>query len=1004
MSSLEELYSLLLQQSTETAQQATAAILDVYKDPSNIDSVIQCLATGSSKFVKIQAAIGVKRMILSNINEYLASGKIEELKTIILQVLENEADPSIRHNIIQICDALFVENKNSSWPELLEYAGSLLGEGSGVEQQEVALKIYAIIIPNLSAAEINNFLSHLCEIITVGLNSSSEDLIVASAELTSLLTIIFEAPVPDEVMTCFQTMCQIFSGMLKAESDYAYKVAGQLANATDPKSCIEPNFMLDILMEIANDEEIPDSFVFHVFSPLSALIENHFSDISERIEDIVTVMITSASKAYTDDCASQQMDVFVICETMDKLIRESDPDTLFDSIVANLPEETPGQIYADIYFIQLFIKEAEETAASHIPYITEFLLKHISDEQEHGILELIFECLHSYIKVVNAGLADYGDDILNAAVSSIQSDHEPLIIAAFNMMSEYFITIPRDYSDIGDILQIIVHVANENEPDIQERALYCLYTLIFAAGEAVSPYASDILPMFKSALEISPETQPRMRSTGLLGIAMLHKTVPEMMLPVLPETLAILSESLQSEDLSLINSAMTSSMIIAEGSPEPAAELLQMSLAIAIQLIDKEIPQGNFDEEEEEFTIGEESEEVRELIEAKLNAIDLIRTCTKTKPDLIAPIAPELPDKLISLVLSLDSDVISSTACKCLGIVTLAFQLDANEVLAQLNEGFDRPIETVTAIFSLAKLFIKKGVDLGQTQINVVVENAQLAFKHNLECQSDEEPDFELLDQAYKFMALLAVNMPDFFPKDNFIGESRKAMKKHEEEELVFRTLVLGDFYAAHHDALEPLERTVILQAVFNATTMCNGYLPPYPLVAAAMILDSDPEAAGDYAQMAFEACGQIYEMEDQKQTYLHETYAACAAFCLVLVKQTGGSFDVSPLIAGIVNSFPIKDRKIARIAYPTLSICYQNFTALFEGVISELCIALGKFFALTDIEFKEIKLDNESIVAAANVLRHILQNAEGAQQVIDEQLGNEAAIARYKQRLQHFQ
>ena len=149
-------------------------------------------------------------MILSYINEYLESGKTEELKSTILQILVNESDQSIRHNIINICGALFEDNK-MSWPELLEFAGSLLSEGSTIEQQEVALKIYAIIIPNLSASDINNFLSHLCEIITMGLNSESEELIIASADLTSLLTITFEAPIPDEVMSCFQIMCNVFT-------------------------------------------------------------------------------------------------------------------------------------------------------------------------------------------------------------------------------------------------------------------------------------------------------------------------------------------------------------------------------------------------------------------------------------------------------------------------------------------------------------------------------------------------------------------------------------------------------------------------------------------------------------------------------------------------------------------------------------------------------------------------------------------------------------------------
>ena len=95
-----------------------------------------------------------------------------------------------------------------------------------------------------------------------------------------------------------------------------------------------------------------DDEIYWMCRRLSALIENRFSDISERVEDIVTAMIASASRAYLDDCASEQIDIFVICETMDKLISESDPDSLFDSIIENLPEETPGQIFADIYFIK----------------------------------------------------------------------------------------------------------------------------------------------------------------------------------------------------------------------------------------------------------------------------------------------------------------------------------------------------------------------------------------------------------------------------------------------------------------------------------------------------------------------------------------------------------------------------------------------------------------------------------------------------------------------------
>ena len=1004
MSSIQELYSLLLVPSNESVAQATAELTEIYKDPSNISALIECLQSETTNFIKTQAAIGIRQMILQHADAYIEAGNVEELKSQILTVLVGEADKRIRFQIVNICDAFF-NGKEMAWPELLEFANSLFGAESTVEQQELALRIYGIIISNSQGGEVVDLLETVTSLILSCLSTEDTDLISGAADLTSVLCVTFEAPVPNEIMLCYNKLVEVFHAMLAADSDFAYKVANALEGIANQRSCIESNLIFQNMMEILEDESIPDGKVFHIFTPISTLIEERYSDIEDKVETIVAAMMNGAGRAFTEGCASEQEDIYIICQTIDKMICESDPDQVFSAIEPELTEETPGQTFADIYFLQLFIEQAADTAAKHIPLIAEFLLGHVDGDQEHSILELVFECLHIFIKVVNAGLSDYTQRLLEAGLSAAQADHEPLAISALNMLSEMFTTLPVDLTAPGEVLNTIISIAVNTEGDVQERALYCAHAVVFAAGESVAEFAEQLLGIFKQAVEVPVDDHPRMKATGLLGIAMLHKAVPQLMSSVLGETIALLAELLQCEDLSVVNSALTASLILAESSGEQIAEVIPVALQCSINLIDREWPSNGEGEEEdagEEFF--EESEEVRELTEAKLNALDFIRVCAEKNPESLAPIAEALPDKLISLVSSVQSEIVSSQAVKCLGIVTLKIGLDANEILAQLIDSFNHPsIDVVMELFSLAKTFIKRGVDIGQTQIAGVIENAQAAIARNLECQVDEEQDFELLEKVYRFLRCLAINVPDLFPRDEIIKAFRYAAKKEKYETLAFMSLIFGDFYAAHAENLENVEKAVICQCVFEGIKGCDGYLPPYPFLAASLILEADPERATQYVQIGIDAVNEIYHAEGEGQPYLQETYAAATTFILVLIKKSGGSIDVSELMEPLCASFPIKEKWAARIAYPALGVDFTNCTAIFEPGLSQLCIGLAKFFALTNNEFNEIKLDRETLVAVAGVLRTILSQAEGAQQLADEQIENEAAIARYKQRIASY-
>lgn len=1000
---ISELYQLSLQ--TTGVQQATATLLEIYKDPANFSAILETLMNDQNQITRRQAAIGLRTMLSMHWEDLVASGQADALKSQILTALVNEPIQKNRHAIIDAFDPILRDSK-LEWPELRNFADSLLSSDD-IDQQEVALTIYGVLAQNMDISELSTHLSTLTDLILNALRSGNEDLTIAAAHLTQKLTLVFEAPAPSEVQVCIASILQLFKFYLINESPITYKLANEIGECASQNSCIEANSFLTNLLELANDEEIPEGQIYIIFTPISATIYNKFDDIGEDlIPIIIQSLLTNVARCFIEtESAEAQSDAYYICDTLSDLIKKSsDSTSLFENVISEVNESSYGNIFAGAYLIQIFIEMAPEVCGHHINFIMEFLTKQIDTENGcPAVMAVVFQALQVFIRVFNAGLSDYSSILLNGSLLAAQLDDETVEYSALNMLQELLTTIDVNVPNIPEFLDTLVSIAGARTGGVRERALFAVHAFIFAAGETIRDLAPNLYQVFLDAMQEAVTSEDyKLIGTSLRGLATLHKACPEEMSSFAQQTLQTLTESLQSNEIYVITAAQTAAVILSDIPMEGSLQFLTQAVESAFNLLQTPLPSNdNEDEAEIDNEFEMMSEEMREMIELKACCLDLIIAILKNHPEIIQPAAEQLIEHLIGLANNIIDEDLSSLSIECISIMTNKFNLDKNEILAQISDIFSSPYSsTVSKIFEMAASFIKSNSDFSNAQLEMLLEEANSAI--DLELPSTEEArdeTVEAIDSAVKFLCKIAKYKPELFQKDKFIVNARKLMKKKGGNEIILISYatILGKFFLIHAENLQSIERKTILQILTNSCSLCDGFINPRPLKMFAKVLDKYKENIFQPA-LAFIEDFIDFPTDCVGRPYHKETIAYIATISLLLANYS--DFDISDYISAVVYALPVTIPHISNIYYAGLEQFYKQASKMLdEDTATRIFSGLFKLFTLSASEFNEVKLTIEAAKSAAFVASSLL-NAMGGE--INENT-NQAMIERFQKRLSRY-
>lgn len=994
MSSISELYQRSLQPSFVV--EATAALLEIYKDPSNLGNILEIITSDPKPITRRQAAIGLRTMLNMHWDGLVAAGHADQIKTQILAALENEPIQEIRHAIINTFDSILML-KSVKWPELKDYANSLLSN-ENVDAQEVALTIYGIIAPNMDIYELNEALSGIRDIIITGMKSGNELLMLAAAHLTETLATIFEAPAPIEVQECFKSLLELFRHSLLAESDMAYKLGNELSGCTLSNSCISPQEFLNSLLELSFDEEIPKTQSFIIFTPISDLISNRYEEIQESTPDIIhSMMINVAASFIEEDNAEGQSDAYYICGTLADLIeRSDDSSSLFDAVCNDISTETNGGIFAGSYLLQIFIERAPGVCANNIELIMNFFDNQLSSGTDSpAVIAIIFQAIQMFIRVANAGLEAYSQRMLEYGISAAQQcEDEVAASSALNMLQELLTTIDVDLKNYGEFLQALVDIACNREGDVRERALFAIYAFLFAAGDIVKDDAQNIYQIYVEAHSVAFQSgDSKLVATSLLGMAQLHKSCQAEMSPLIENTIKAVSEAFSCEEVSVITAALTAASILCEVSG--SNEFITLAINNAVQTLQQPLPER--EEETEDLGI---SEEERELFELKASCLDLIIAVLKKNHELLQPIAQMLLDCVFELIANPMDEDVSALAVECISHLTEKFNIDRNEIIAQTGDALYSPYQlTVQKIFTMTAKFVKSGAELSQTQLQMFIEAADAVLENDLPCLDPDEEENDVTDSAVKFLSTIAKVHPEMFNKDKYIAIARKLGKKKADVRMYY-AYILGKFLSLYPENMMDVERKTVMRFVHEAVENCDGYVQPLGLkVLYKLLFRQFDQVAGEAKALIENMSG--FSTECESGPYFRESVCYIATIALMLAQK--GATDIGMFIDAIVKALPVTIPGLSNVFYTILQPAFLGETDKFSESITLILVGIAKLFSLRASEFNEIKLTVEASKSAATVANFILQNAEGSSDVVVQALGLQKLVDVFQRRITHY-
>ena len=451
----EELYSLLQTPDTEVIHNTTKILTQAYNEPCMIFSILDVLSNSRNPFVRHECAIGLKQMLNLHWLKYIEAGSGDQIKNNILSAFVKEEIIAIKHSIIFAMEPI-CRCREVPWPDLDNLAIALIG--SNVPQElEIGLSLFEIIIQYLDESFVISNMELICQRIETAMNQTqSIDLLITAIDFLVSLIPMLDPPIPTKLDELYGKLYDIFQIALIQEWNVVYKIAEAICKTICIPPRIDPKMQIKYLIDLANNENIQSNLLFHVFNPIETFVsyEDNLFIIEQYNEELTNTILKCTLLSFEDDCYDQQSDsqfIFGVFETI-AIHSDLDGDKTINMIEGLMRNNSLNASYTSLLMLQFFIDEIPEIVADILEYSIEFILKQYGNKH-HCIKEEAMVCIHHIIRVVNGGLSEYAQTLLDYCLDAISSEHETLVKLGLISLTELLTTLEIPDESISCIFQ-----------------------------------------------------------------------------------------------------------------------------------------------------------------------------------------------------------------------------------------------------------------------------------------------------------------------------------------------------------------------------------------------------------------------------------------------------------------------------------------------------------------------------------------------------------------------
>ncbi|OHT02265.1 hypothetical protein TRFO_30628 [Tritrichomonas foetus] len=992
MTNIAEIYSLLKIPSNEAIARATDLLTQIYQDPNTIPQFIEILKSHPDPFVRQQATIGLKNLLHNFWHVYSRGDSAEQIIQGIIQCLQNEPIEIIRHLIIHsiypICS-----HREVSFSRILDdlYMSCIQSEEPAI--LDVGLRLYQIIFPHLDESTFSETLPQIAKRIDYIIHTK-ETLVITAASLITSLTEYFSSQIPDYIVKLVNLLFEVFKFYLMNNHNDVHQIANFLEKCIITGKFNSPKYLM-ILLDLANNPSISNEVLFNVFTPLSTLIIETFYELNDEFKmKIFATIFQCTANSFQDACIDDQSNSIYIFDTLYFISRLMEPEMILQALCIYIssqlqkPIVSPDQLFPllqmpfsphqvlSLLTIQLLIDEFPGYIAEILPVVIEFLTQQSNPTFHHSLREEAMICIAHLIDVINGGLIEYSNELIQPIINAISTDHELLITNGLTAITSLLTTLEFDHSLIPIIIQQILPKLKLSFKVLTYGTL-ALNALVFASGSDIEPFVLPLCEHFGKIIQMNEDSYPMLKSYPAEALSRLIKNVPSISASFGPQTIEILVQCASGTDLSLVGSVLSAIGILSDSQLPNIPAALQIALQKAFEILNLEFPRVIISEEEEE-----ENETLPTEYEAKCQAINFINSLTKSHPEIMAQHTTVV--ELLANHVQCNENTTVIASMKALTTLAKLKIIDSAQVMSILMPLFedDNMNIVIRAYRSFAKM-------IENSMPPEIIENCMKLCKTGFgdfnnfqqDGQSFEDgPEF--LDSVFKLLAKIA----QFYPNQAVLELILRFLRKHNPEITNLGSISLAYLYLAPTtpDDLKQL----ISNMIINSIPHCKGTLPPYSLIAANMLFRSGNPAILQYCGKAL---GNIHSIISSKRKDL---IVSAVSLLFTLFGVMGEQFNME-FFNYMILSFPIFDKNEATHVYSSLLQLYQRFPNVLNQFAPQIIAALAKTVSQARHVIVSMRLPDDVFTGIINLLKLLLEATPNSSQIISETINNQISLNR---------
>jgi len=992
---MQEFIQSLLEESVKTSlsdverKEVTQNLLDLYKNPESLLSLIQIVKCSSNIVLKQSASIALKYSLKNCwLSHFADNFDSNEIKKGLIDLVFCEKGTYHLTIIINALNYVFETDAND-WPEFIMSAKELfLSQDQQIIVSSITMMRSILNYLNEENAIFN--VPFLEEIVLTCIRISNMDMIVLCSEL---LVVIFKI-VPKESIGVFQeafiNVLSFFFDSVKNNYFRTTPLANQISEAISTGNSINdaPN-MLSLFFSFLSETSISSNQYVPCFMIIESMLQPYSNSLKPFVNDIVKFAYEFCVISYSETSFEHAETPRYICSVIESACRFLHGEDFFQIIFSCVKNGNEGEIVTSLMMIYYCVEYMEDEILSNLNFVVNFALEFVSSESIH-IKEMAIMLVQEVSLSLTIDHVDIATKMIKSLCDPLMSSNYDLVRSSLKALSDILRCGQIETSILEPLLGLLMSLLEESLPSsLVHLVIQCLSDIVFASKEEIIPYVESIYPLLCEAANVSEDSDPILKGNALMALGYLVRFAPSELDSIIDQILTTLSQTGMSNDDHLRNAVIESfgNIVLSKNS-----HLIHFSEQID-QIISFCFQIEVFGEEED--TNGDPINRP-DALACLEDVLLLIKCIFKLYPEIL----PIDYSKWIESSLLIIGTQLRDLIIPSLGLLTYAtlftkeitlIEQTINIVENLIEDSSD--VVIVNSCFKVLYRFVGNGIH-DSFDISQFIALALKGISKKLECQNSDGNDEaeSSIPSLYKFLQVVWQKVPDIFPVNDFLDMSRPIFCSRINSDKQSYCKILYSFVESSWEKFQSIQRKVIVKSLMSGISSCDFHVVPESLMAVRKIINTYPSIFN--INTILENLEILFELEHAGEKHYWSTMSNAISLLFNLLQINPAIVKLDFWIPLVLPHLPLKcDPIIAHEVYSSVLSIFVSNNIIRNDNIMDYFRFFCLFLSQHDKAFLKINISLESTNLMINTIKEVINSHPDSEILLNDLISDESSL-----------